>query len=412
MNRTKSVCVIAGAALSLGSLAMAGDEQRALAAELLADAGTRTSQLAQDQRFSVDVHGYFQFRYNINSRDEPVDEGGDPLDEDLTLGFQMARARINVSGNIINENWGYFVQFGSTPDGSFIVDDIYGTFRYEGGWQVQFGQFKLPFARETLVGDQYLLAADRSITEAVFGLERSQGLMFGFVGDQVRFSAAVSDGGTFGGSDGFTGRDTDFDVTLVDFAISGRLEFKWAGDWVQAEDLTSFQGSNFFGMVGVAGHYQSGGNTAHSVFGVTPDHDAFAFTVDVSVESSGWNVMAAGFYLSIDFDGMDTLDDMGFMIHAGFFVTPQAEIFGRFDWISPDSNWGNDEDFMAITAGLNYYFVPESHAAKFTLDFLYTLESPLLSGPVDLITPNTLVGLLPDEGDPQWNIRAQLQILF
>src|SRR5690606_28360651 len=107
--------VIAGAALSLGGQVWAqsaADDQRAYAAELFADAAGRTSQLAQgDQNFSVDVHGYFQFRYNWNRRDEAPPGG-----EDNTIGFQMARTRLNVSGNVINEDWGYFIQFGSDPD--------------------------------------------------------------------------------------------------------------------------------------------------------------------------------------------------------------------------------------------------------------------------------------------------------
>jgi hypothetical protein len=399
MNRTKSMFVIAGAALSLGGQAFAqsaADDQRAYAAELMADAAGRTSQLAQaDRRFSVDVHGYFQFRYNWNRRDE-APAGGDRN----TIGFQMARTRVNVSGNVVNEDWGYFVQFGAGPDGDFFLEDAYGTFRMEGGWQTQFGQFKLPFSREFLVGDQYQLAADRSVTEGVFALGRSQGIQFGFAGDTFRFAGAFSDGRD--------GANTDFTQGDSDFALTGRLEFKWAGDWAQARDLTSFPNSDFFGMVGVAGHWESGGDTG-TLTGTTFNADLFAVTADISVEGNGWNVFAAGHYSTLDASGQPRFSDWGAVIQAGIFVTPQTELFGRWDSVFPDNDWApQDSDFSTITVGLNHYFVPESHAAKLTIDLQWFLDAPAES----IVVGNTLLGLLPDTGDNQWNLRGQLQILF
>lgn len=401
MNRTKSMFVIAGAALSLGGQVWAqsaADDQRAYAAELFADAAGRTSQLAQgDQNFSVDVHGYFQFRYNWNRRDEAPPGG-----EDNTIGFQMARTRLNVSGNVINEDWGYFIQFGSDPDGSFFLEDAYGTFRFENGWQAQFGQFKLPFSREGLVGDQYLLAADRSVTGSLFNAGRSQGVQFGFAGDTFRFAGAFSDG--------LQALNTDWGTESADFGVTGRVEYKWAGDWAQSRDLTSFQNSDFFGMVGGAVHFESGGSTGTLGGGTTPDQDILAATADVSIESNGWNVFGAFFWSSID-NGAD-FDDMGFLVQGGLFLSPQTEIFGRFDIVMPDSNHANDEDFTTITVGVNHYFVPESHAAKFTLDLQWFLDASAESDPVAGVAGNTLVGLLPDGEEDQWNIRAQMQILF
>jgi hypothetical protein len=404
MNRTKSMFVIAGAALSLGGQAWAqsaADDQRAHAAELLADAAGRTSQLAQaDRRFSVDVHGYFQFRYNWNRRDE-VPAGT----EDNTIGFQMARTRLNVSGNIVNEDWGYFIQFGADPDGDIFLEDAYGTFRYEGGWQVQFGQFRLPFSREGLVGDQYQLGAERSVTGSIFDAGRTQGLQFGFAGDAFRFAGSFNDG--------VHASNTDFGTETADWALSGRLEFKWAGDWAQARDLTSFTNSDFFGMFGVAAHWQTGGDTATLGGGTTSGDDLLLATADLSIEGNGWNVFGAVYYSALDVDGGGSFDDLGFVVQGGLFITPQTEIFGRYDMVMPDSGWTNDEDFSTITVGLNHYFVPESHAAKLTIDLQWFLDAPTENDVVNaLAAGNTQVGLLADNGDNQWNLRAQLQILF
>jgi hypothetical protein len=426
MSRSRSLCFIAGAALGLSGVALGqdADAQRAQAAELLADAAMRTSELAQpDRRFSVDVHGYFQFRYNWNRR------GDDPLrEEDNSIGFQMARTRLNVSGNVINEDWGYFVQFGMGPDGDVFLEDAYGTFRFETGWQFQFGQFKLPYAREELVGDQYLLAAERSAMNMVFNQGRSQGIQLGFVGDQLRFSAAFSDGFRARNSDfiAFTGDELMWEAgdgspvfaPVADWAVTARAEWKWAGDWRAARDFTSFQNSDFFGMIGAAGHYQTGGDTGAGAFGSTIDLEFWSLTGDVSVESNGWNIFAAAHYRRArtrDAANLGVPDatyaDWGAVVQGGLFITPNNELFARWDAVFPDNDWdaiGRGEDFHTVTIGLNHYFVPESHAAKLTIDFQWFMDVQAES----IVPGNTLVGLLPDVDDNQWNLRGQLQILF
>src|SRR4029079_2899082 len=74
MSRTKSLFCIAGAALGLSASAMAQnslDQSRSYSNELLADAAGRTSALAETPRtFTVDVHGFLQFRYTWTQLDD------------------------------------------------------------------------------------------------------------------------------------------------------------------------------------------------------------------------------------------------------------------------------------------------------------------------------------------------------
>jgi phosphate-selective porin OprO and OprP len=403
MSRTKSLWLIAGAALSMGAAALAQnslDQSRAYTNELMADAAGRTSALAQGTRnFTVDVHGFTQFRYIWTERDEGFGE-----EDDTALGFQAARTRLSVSGNIIDENWGYFIQFGfdAPEEGTATLLDAYGTYRMENGWNLMFGQFKLPFLREELVSEKHQLAWDRSAMNYAFTLDRGQGIQFGFEGDQVRFMAAFSDGANTDNTDYTSGAEADFGIT-------GRLEFKWAGDWRQFRDFTSFQNSDFAGMVGVAGHYQSGGDTLN-----TMDVQAWALTADVSVEGNGWNVFAAGVYTNVDPDVGDDTNNWAWLIQGGFFVSPQLEIFARFDMLIPDDDFEDADEFSALTAGINYYLVPESHAAKFTAGFIYLFDDP---GNAAAVTPggganNTLVPILADQGDGQFSIVGQFQLVF
>jgi phosphate-selective porin len=202
--------LIAGAAVSLGASAQAQtlDQAQANRAELMADSSSRLSSLAPAaQEFTVNTHGYEQFRFNWNGRD---DDGIDANNNDQTTGFQNARTRLNFSGNIGNENWGYFIQFGfgdvetnqgivgrGTPSfssGGFL-EDAYGWYKMGNGWSLKFGQFKLPLFHETSIGDTYTLFADRSVLDSLFTQGRSQGVQIGYEGDQFHFYGAFSDGG-------------------------------------------------------------------------------------------------------------------------------------------------------------------------------------------------------------------------
>jgi len=370
------------------------DTSRALANDLLADASGRTSQLAAaDTKFTVDVHGYMQFRYNWNHRDDESLSDG----EDNAVGFQNARTRLNVSGNIFNEDWYYFVQFGWGPDGDTLLEDAYGSYKFGNGWDVMWGQFKAPFMREELVSDKFQLAADRSQLWNTFSLMRTQGIQLGFEGQQARVMLSFNDGA--GAS------NTDFtSATEADWAATARVEFKWAGDWKQALDFTSFPQSPFFGMVGVAGHWQSGGDTF-----ATTDVDVGAITADVSLEGDGWNAFAAAVYRHVDPATSDELNDWGFLAQGGIFVGPKWELFARWDIVIPDdSRTGGDDTFSALTFGVNNYMMQDSHAAKLTIDFQWFMDNPSQS----IVSPNTLTGLLPSDEDTQWNLRAQMQLVF
>jgi hypothetical protein len=396
MSRTKKVFLIAGAALSLGASAMGQstlDQSRSYSNELLADSAGRTSALAQPARtFTVDVHGYLQFRYVWTHLDD------DDLDDDSAVGFQTARTVLSVSGNIINENWGYYVQFGFDRDGGSVnLEDAYGTYKMDNGWNLMWGQFKLPILREELVSDKFQLAADRSATNSVFSQMRSQGVQLGFEGDQVRFMGAFSDGVRTANTDYTSGAEADW-------ALTGRVEFKWAGDWKQARDFTSFQNSDYFGMVGGAVHWQSGGDTVG-----TFDGDMWMATVDISMEGNGWNVFGAAMYSNVDPDPGSSVKDWGWLVQGGFFVAPQWELFARYDMVIPDDDRvGSDENFSTITIGANHYVVPESHVAKATIQFIYFLDNPSES----IVGTNTLIPLLGSNEDNQWSILGQFQLVF
>ena len=253
-----------------------------------------------------------------------------------------------------------------------------------------------PLFREELVGDTYQLFADRSVTNTSFTQGRSQGVQLGYEGDSFRFFGAFSDG--------LQTANTDFNsASEADYAFTGRLEWKWAGNWKQANDFTSFQNSDYFGVVGFAAHYQNGGDTF-----ATQDFSSWGLTADLSMEGNGWNLFAAVIYSNFDPNSGSNLADWAFQVQGGVFVAPQWELIAGWDILIPDTDRSNNDNFSTFRIGANHYFIPESHAAKLTIDFTWFLDDQSQS----IAVPNTLTGLLVSNNDSQWNLRGQIQLMF
>ncbi len=375
------------------------DAERSYAADLLADAGTRTSTLGAAADPVVKTGGYIVFRYNVNSRDDV------PGAEDTTVGFHLAKTKVNVSGSISDELSYYVLLSASQSTGAVSLQDAHVTWKLDDTWKLKWGQFKLPLLREETTSDTRGLAAERSVMNAEFTQSRSQAVQLSTEGESFRFLAAFSDGlGTL---------NTDFtSMAEADWAVTARGEYMWAGEWSRFNDFTSWRGSDFAGMAGVAGHYQTGGDTF-----ATSDMDLWELTADASVEGDGWNAFVAGVWRHTDpvGGGMD-IDDFGLLAQAGVFVSETWEVFVRWDTVFADDNnppisippFVPPDDFSTITAGFNHYILPESHAAKLTFDVQYFLDGQAAS----IVSPSTLTGVLADGSDGQWTARLQFQLVF
>ncbi len=422
MNRTRMLALLAGAAMGAG-VASAQTADNALERELLADAGARASFQAggtaghdgssffmgsADGNYRLEIGGYTQFRYYLNSRDTEGD------DEDLTNGFDMTRAAIEFGGNVINPQLTYYIRgyFDSADEegGSFDLGDAYGSYTFDNGLSVVWGQMLAPITRERLVDERYQLAVDRSVTGGLFSADYVQGAALSYTSDNFRIVGAMSDGAS-------SENTAYYSTTEADWAVTGRGEFKWSGDWDQFQDFTSWRGTEgYAGMLGAAIHWEDHGSTGNTTtFGGTPgpDFDLLEYTVDVSVEGNGWNVFGAFVGNSLDLGGSGgDSDNFGGIIQGGVFVTDQFELFARWDAYFPDDELttGDEDDFHTLTFGGNYYFVAGSHAAKFTADVQWFLdEQETLVG---LALPDHTTGTLPTSEADQWMIRLQMQLVF
>ncbi len=457
---TKTLKLVAGAALSVSAAASAQtDQDRAYSAELRADSLTRTSLLQSggagydhgayiasgDGNYRLNINWVSQFRYTFNFRDD--DDGSSFVsddDEDFANGFEVNKLYMDFTGNMITEELTYKIrgEFQSDADntidesfdGDFELEDAWAQYDWDNGVSLRWGQFKVPSTfEEFYVDSHYQLAADRSVTGEAFSAGYTQGIALSYRNDAFGGTIAVDDGAK-------TANTPYYSAAEADIGLTGRADFKFAGDWEQFNDFTSFRGSPFAARAGAGIHWQHNGDTAAFVAGAaapTPEYDLIQWTADVSLEGSGWNAFAAVVGRWIDPDSAfmlpsggtaDDGHDWGVIIQGGFFPMEKLELFARWDAIFPDEDLygdGLDEDFHTVTIGGNWYFIPESHAAKFTTDIQIFLNEPdengLVAGvagggvdgaDIEGIAPSQFSSVLPSGEDTQIAWRLQMQLAF
>lgn len=429
MGQTKSLVLLAGAALSLGaSAAMAqqtgSDEIRATVAEMLADAETRSSLLSSgdaghDGRFFIagdgyrlNISGQIQVRYYANFRDD------DANTDDFESGFEMRRTKLNFQGDI-GKDWFYRVRGNfSRSEGDFGLDYGYAGYKFANGTRMTAGQFKLPLLREELVGDDRQLAVERSVTNYVFSQDYSQGIMLDYETETWRVAGAFSDGLATRNT-AFTDNQTSAwfasgtGLGEADYAFTGRFEWLFSGGWKMFDDFTSAKGQDFGGMVGVAAHWQESANTNAPT---DVDTDTAQITVDVSLEGDSWNVFGAFIYRYNDYTALGTgssdQSDYGFVVQGGWRFAENTELYARWDSVIADEDnpaFAESDTFNFLTFGVNQYYA--GHAAKATLDVLWALDATGGTGG-DISDALSGTGLTGDTEDNEFVIRAQFQLLF
>lgn len=397
------------------------DEMRALVREMIADAEGRSSLMAgaaaghdgkfflasDDGAFRLNVGGQIQFRYNLNFRnaDETVNN------DEFESGFNQPRVRLAFDGHVHSPRLFYKVMgdFGGTGgSGNWRLQDVWVGYNFENGLTLRGGQGITAFMREWYMGDTKLLTPERSLQSLVFGQFRSKFVDLKYQNDDVRLI------GTF--SDGFRSANTEFNADPADWALTGRAEWKWAGEWKQVVDeYRGPRGGAYAGVLGGALHYEQGPNRVPGV----EEQGLFAWTVDLLTKGDGWNVMLAGVGYSVqDEAGVSGADfhDCGALVQGGVHVTDDIELVGRYDVILPDDDRAADSAFNTVTGGFNWYLYGQ--AAKFQLALIWFLDDPTDTragnfGNTGARPPTSpIFGSLPSAESGQVAVMMQWQLLF
>lgn len=430
-----AVLIAAGALFALGAPAFARqnleqtDEVRAIVAEMLSDAQARSSLLAgggaghdgkfflanADGSFRLNFTGLVQVRYIIGVRDDKNTVGARPGD-DFTSGFQGRRTKLFFDGNINGPDWTYFFETNfNRSTGDLFLEQGWIGYNFGNGWKGKAGQFKLPFLREETVSDRYQLAVERSVANAIFTQEYSQGVQIAYEALDWRVFGAFTDG--------LGSRNTEYPngTGQADYAFTGRFEYKAAGEDFDKtfREFTSEQGGPWACLLGAAVHYQG---SPDSNAPADVDTRYLGYTADVTLKGDSWNLFAAGYGRHVETrgpvgnTGTPEFDDFGAVVQAGYRVQKDTEVFARYDGVYLDTDRhavGND-NFNFLTVGVNEYFAGQ--AAKGSIDVVYSFDKTTnLVGARGLPQagfPGTGLGLLGDSKDGEVAIRMQFQLLF
>lgn len=430
MSNTLNTTGVALVLAAMSGMAMGQeglDLDRAYASQLRSDAEARSSLLGSNNAANLDIEVMAQFRYMYNDRDELT--AGALGDSDVTLGFDTPRTQVRLSGSVTDNISGKIVfDFGSaengTAQGSANLLVAQAAWSLDDNWTLLLGQWHNPVLGSENFAPEHTLAVEKSFTNEFFNVGYTQGIAAVWANDQFKFIGAIADGAEYIGNFGTVSNSPFNGAGENDFGVTGRVEWLIEGTWDQFADATSWRGSNYGIKLGLGGHWQTQGETNPSdpSGGTIPgfdSRDVGFWTADVQVEGDGWNFFAEYVGHTVDTDATtdSSFTNHGFIVQGGFFVSDQVELFGRYDIVILDDILtapGTDDNFQNITAGVNYYLVPESHAAKFTFDAMFALDESnnidALLGGVGSNDPSAtgLLGL----SDSEFLLRAQLTLLF
>lgn len=422
------------------------EEIKGLVKDVLSDAETRASLLAEgatagidekgkiflksaDGAWKANFSGQIQFRYLYNEADRPAGQK-----EDTEDGFQMRRVKLGVSGHIADPKIYYKLVFATERDvststrsftdsggdtgsvrdttkaaGDVLVEDAYFGYKFDNGMFVQAGISKLPFARQELISSSRQTAVDRSIVTEYFTLDRAEQIQVGYSNDTIKVVVAGSDGADNQFTDPLGTGDQ-----AHSFAVTGRLDWKVMGDWGQMKDELAWAGEDTALFVGVAGHWE---NNKDNGPGSTGNSEWYAVTVDALLEVDPFSVTGAVFYAEEDNSTttgtVADLEAMGFYVQGAVNLDDTWAPFIRYNWLEQDPDAPTQDALQAVTVGVNYFF--RKHNAKLTADVVYLFEGESLDEVGDINGGELSSGLgltSKDNDEDEFAVRVQFQLLF
>ncbi len=400
MNKFAQISALAATA----GLATAGslDMDRSYAAELRSDAGAFS--VLNSRAANLQVTAAARFGYGINLRDNSALAN----DDETTVGFGFQDVEVRLTGQVTdsitatvsfdfgpNEN----AELGSSSDsGSAVLEDAYADWAVNDTFTLRIGQFIQQFSAGRNISEYHMMGAFRSSAQSLLGdTGFSQGIEAHFGGDN--WGAAI------GFSDGPRSANTAFNSDVeADYALNARFDFYSDSDKARFNDRAAWRGQSAGWRIGAGAFWANYGDTNPS----GPEDEFISATIDAAYEGDGWGAYAAFFWQNIDLDVAGSVDNYGGEIGASMFFSDQLEGFARYDIIVFDEDFIAGEDtFQAINVGVNYYFVPESHAAKFTVDLGWAFDDTR-----GIPAEGALGGGFLGDSDGELNLSFMLQFMF
>lgn len=356
---------------------------------------------------SLGLSVFLRSRYTWSERDDSL-----LGDDETTIGFSIPRLELTAAGSITDSVAGV-VSVVTLPNlgGELELENAFANWSINEQVSLTVGQFMPAVRRGDMIHESGVGGLGRTTSHEFFSGEYQQGIQLSQSFDETTswwWSTYVSDGPRSDNS-AFEAAD-EFDI-----AFGGRFEYKPQGTWRQFTDVTAFRGDEQGLLFGLGGYVALDGETNPSSVN---DLMLCSISGDVNYEQDGFRIGGTFDWLQEDRDGSPAIDFFGWSVEAGTFVSEQTELFARLEQIIADDDLAlSDDEFTFLRAGINYFFIPGSQAARASFDVGYSFDptAPLTG----LGLPGAaIMGVSSDSGfagssqDGEVVFRAQLQASF
>jgi hypothetical protein len=347
---------------------------------------------SDDGDFSLGIDGTLIGRYELNHR---KDDGTGHSDTDQ--GFQTTGTRINFQGTLYDD-FGYWARINADKFGDPSMDALLGLYNINDDAVVVVGQFPSVLNREQFIPADKLQVQESSPTNYTFDPFGYIGVMLAYHTPRMVYRGIVGDGYR-------SVNNSFFDEHSAKWAVAGQVSGLAVGgedDWPRFDNFTSRRGSGEFAwLLSGAVHGQQGDGHDHTIPG---SNDLVLGMVESSMEGNGWNLYGSGYYRYTNLRDIGGVNDFGFVLLGGVWVSKHLEMYSRFDMTIPDRDRPTEgHDFKTLTAGVNFYPLPHTDNIKIGTEALYMFDAEADS----IVSPNIFdsVRASPDGG--QWVFRTQ-----
>jgi len=348
---------------------------------------------SEDGNYTLNPSIGFQFRSVTNYNQNGGANGSDNTDN----GFETRRLKLSFDGTAISKNLYYnFVWATDRNTGNLVNEEAYVQYKFADNFAVKVGQYKEYIYHEQTVSYKRQLLVDRSLLNEVLngGESYVQGIDL-LWDNNSNLRADV------GFTDGYNSRNTNFQdppTNAFDFGVHGRVEWLVFGkDFKGYTQFTSMGNkSGDFAVIGAGADWSQNG-----------DINVIHHNADVQWNGGPLSIYAAYVGVYTDFGnsaaGADNNYDYGFVVQAGYMLNTQWEAFARYDWFHLDNQAASaEDDFHEVALGVNYYMHGQN--AKVTIDVGWL--------PNGSPSTQTGIGVLANDGDNEYFIRGQFQLLL
>lgn len=310
----------------------------------------------------------FQFRNTTNYSDD-AKHG----DAEMENGFEIRRMKQIFTGNVFTPNLTFkFMTETNRSTGAVFLQDAFVKYHFADDWSFRAGQFwDIPNHEDTML-EPLLLAADRSLVDALIvggQDERVQGVSVIYEPKNPwRIEVLYHDGYNTDNTqypDGLGG--TSYLPGDLAWGSSTRIEYFAMGNRKNYDEFTALGTQEDLLVFGAGASFSQAG-----------DNDVLYYTVDAQYENpNGFACFAetVGAWRQFGFGGTISnvdLFDWGFLVQASYLFKSNWEPFARFDYTALDDDSvppGFGEDYPEVTVGVNRYFAGQK--VRMCIDFTW-----------------------------------------